>query len=411
MEHRNGIRSLNSETWYILAGWFLFQFSFFGLWYTLFNLYLLRLGYSARFIGTIGGGALLIFALMCVPAGLLGARYGSRRTMIIGLLICLSFRTLLLAGPSGQNSLGTAWLLTAYFCSALGSSIYMVNSVPALSAATNEQTRGVAFSAYTAAAGLGTFTGSLVGGIVPGVASRVSGGGLADPGPYRGALFLVPLLMLASAALATCVRGEALERTTGSEPSVPAQAKPWSLIIGMALVWLLFQAARGPVFSFYNVYLDRGLGVPVSMIGSVMAFANLVSIPAILAAPVMAKRVGRVPLVKISMLAVAAGCLLLSVQNRWTAAAAYAVILVALGVAGATYTPLSQDAVGKPHRAVMSGFINHTSALGMTVMTFGGGVIIDALGFKSLFLCAAALPVLSIALYSLSSCGRARPVP
>ena len=164
--------------------------------------------------------------------------------------------------------------------------------------------------------------------------------------------------------------------------------------------------SRGPVFSFYNIYLDSRIGVPVSVIGTVMAISSLLSIPAILTAPALARKVGRVLLVKISMIAVAGGCALLSVETLWTAALAYVVVTAALGAAAATNTAFSQEIVGRQHRAVMSGFMAHATALSWAIMTFGGGVIIDVLSYKTLFMCAALLPMVSVGIYSALSFGR-----
>jgi hypothetical protein len=74
MQYCRDIRSLGSQVWLLLTGWFVFRFSFFGLWYTVFNLYLVRLGYDTRLIGTVNAGAFLTYALMCVPAGMIGTR-------------------------------------------------------------------------------------------------------------------------------------------------------------------------------------------------------------------------------------------------------------------------------------------------------------------------------------------------
>jgi hypothetical protein len=53
-----------------------------GVYAVLLNLYLLRLGYDARFIGQVNSFGLLTFALVSLPAGLLGSRWA--RQHIIG---------------------------------------------------------------------------------------------------------------------------------------------------------------------------------------------------------------------------------------------------------------------------------------------------------------------------------------
>ena len=251
--YRRELNRIGAEAWFVLAGWFVFQFAFSGLWFTLFNLYLVRLGYTARFIGSLHGTASFAFALMSVPAGLLGARLGSRKMMIAGLCITAVFRILflVLTGPANPGDFSALWPMTTYMAAALGSSIYMVNSVPALSAATDITTRGLVFSVSTAATGLGTFTGSLVGGIIPSAVSRLSRVGLSDPAPYRAALFLVPLLMIVSAGLVTLVRERTAEQSSATKAPASARTRPWGLIIGVSAIWFLLRASLGPVFYFF----------------------------------------------------------------------------------------------------------------------------------------------------------------
>ena len=65
-----------------------------GVYAVLFNLFLLRLGYDPRFIGLINSAGLFTFAFTSLPAGLLGARYGSRRMLMVGVVAVLFGGTL-----------------------------------------------------------------------------------------------------------------------------------------------------------------------------------------------------------------------------------------------------------------------------------------------------------------------------
>ena len=51
-------------------------FAYFGIYSLLLNLYLLRLGYDAGFIGLISAIGQIVFALACIPVGRLGERFG-----------------------------------------------------------------------------------------------------------------------------------------------------------------------------------------------------------------------------------------------------------------------------------------------------------------------------------------------
>src|SRR5262245_29025890 len=56
-----------------------------GIYAVLLNLFLVRLGYGPEQIGLINAAGMLTFALACLPAGVIGARWGSRQIMVLGL--------------------------------------------------------------------------------------------------------------------------------------------------------------------------------------------------------------------------------------------------------------------------------------------------------------------------------------
>jgi len=65
----------------------LIGFTMNGIWAVLFNLYLLRLGYTPEFIGLVHAVSMFVFAMFCLPAGALGTKWGSRRMLIISVLM------------------------------------------------------------------------------------------------------------------------------------------------------------------------------------------------------------------------------------------------------------------------------------------------------------------------------------
>jgi MFS family permease len=60
-----------------------------GLNSVVFNLYLLRLGYDAAWIGFISAVGTAVFGLACIPIGRLSVRFGLVRTMRTGMLLIL----------------------------------------------------------------------------------------------------------------------------------------------------------------------------------------------------------------------------------------------------------------------------------------------------------------------------------
>jgi len=62
-----------------------FGFGYMGVAAVLFNLYVLRLGYTVEFLGILGGIGFAVYALVSLPAGAIGARIGLRRAVSLGI--------------------------------------------------------------------------------------------------------------------------------------------------------------------------------------------------------------------------------------------------------------------------------------------------------------------------------------
>ena len=69
-------RILNRNFLLYMGGWAVTAFAYFGILGVLFNLFLLRLGFGAEFIGVLTGSGQLAWALCALPAGLYVRRFG-----------------------------------------------------------------------------------------------------------------------------------------------------------------------------------------------------------------------------------------------------------------------------------------------------------------------------------------------
>ncbi|MDQ5850840.1 MAG: hypothetical protein M3380_01985, partial [Chloroflexota bacterium] len=99
----------------------LFGFTIFGGIYSLLlNLYLLRLGYGAAFVGIVNAAGMLALALFALPAGLLGTRWGSRRALLAGLCLILTGLGPLPLAELLPAPVRAAWLLGTYMLAWLG---------------------------------------------------------------------------------------------------------------------------------------------------------------------------------------------------------------------------------------------------------------------------------------------------
>jgi MFS family permease len=365
-----------------------------------FNLYLLRLGYGPQFVGLIQATGMATWALLSLPAGRLGMRWGCRRAMLRGLVLtsagwalCSQAELLALPWRSG-------WLLATYALVSVGVALYYVNFAPFLMGHTALADRDQAFSATVALDPVGGFIGSLMGGLLPGLYAGLLGGATSAPGPFRFSL-LTSVLVLAPAIFllrATSDRrtGDPQPTTRDPEPATrnpepTARVAPGTLIAAAATCLAVWLAGRCTIDAFFNVYLDSALAVPTAQLGALRAAGQLVAAPAVLSMPFLVRRWGQTRLITLGGLGAALGLALIALAPYWsTAGAGLMVIAACFSTTNATLIVYTLEIVAPGWRETMSGALNAAGGVGRATMAFFGGYAILSIGYRGLFLVGAA---------------------
>jgi MFS family permease len=385
-----------------------------GVYAVLLNLFLVRLGYRPESIGLVNAAGTLTFALSSLPAGALGARWGSRRMLLIGLGLMLAGSVLLPLADTFAPARRLAWLLANDIVLYLGLALYFVNTAPYVMEVVGAQQRNQIFSFQTALLSLASFVGSLAGGFLPPVIATLLGVPAGHPAPYRYALIVAGLALLpAMFAIRAAPHGVKTREETPVALSAaappPAAARPiLGLLATIALVRLLQVSGLATTSTFFNVYLDSALLVPTAQIGTIIAIGRLLGVPAALTTAALAARFGNRRVVIGASIGTALSLLPLALIPHWGAAG-----LSFIGVVGFSWIRYAAslvyflELVPPARRATVSGVAEMAAGVCFTVMTFGGGYMIALLGYRSLFLAGAALTGLSALAFWLSFRGRA----
>lgn len=380
-----------------LVCWALSAFSYFGIYMVVFNLYLLRLGYGPEFIGAVIGVGSLAAAVVCLPVGVLGRRWGLRRTIAIGMGILLAGLSLLLLVELVPAAWRSSWILFTSTLSSSGAAPLVVAGIPFLMASTGTEERGLVFSLLNAVLVLPGFLGNLVGGTLPGLFSRLLGVSLDDPAPYWASLIVPAIGYLAMLLVFLATREVRIGEPEASR--VRGRASPTQLIVIMALFYLLRSGGQGAVLSFFNVYLDASLHQSASLIGLLLAVAQLVAFPMSLVAPLLLARWGTFRSVIVGSIGIIVVLLLFGMIPRWWAAGAG---LLCIGVANALFSPAfyiyQMETVSPEWRAVMSGAVWMGFHLGYSLTGFAGGRLIATVGYPRFFLLGTCLPAAAVLL-------------
>jgi MFS family permease len=407
----------------------LFAFGYAGVFMLLINLYLLRLGYGIEFVGIFGGAGLLTLALGAVPATIIGARLGSRRTLIVAMVFVIAGSALVLVSESLPPGLRPAWLLLTYITAWLGGALYIVNNPPFMMANTSPRERNHAFAVTNAVLPLAGFAGTLVAGMLPGLLAGPLQVSLDSPAPYRLALWLSVLCYLLSLLVLLLTHDQASvvpaaesedptsadKRTTKADAASTPHSFPYGLVAIMMLILFFRTLGESAVGGFFTVYLDTELRTPTSLIGLATALARLLAVPAALAVPLFIQRLGLARTFLISVMVISAGIVVLTLIASLPAVTIGLLCITAAGTISTTSLMLFHQQIVRPEwRTAMSGGVSIAQGISMAIVTFAGGFIIAAWGFRNFFLSSAALSLVAIALfwaYFRNSERAAAPVP
>lgn len=405
------LRALGPSVWLYLLSVALVGFALDGgVYAVLLNLFLRRMGYGPELIGVVNSVGTLAFALTSLPAGALGARWGSRPVMLAGIAIMAVSTLLLPLADTLAPAWQLPWLLGNSVVVYLGLALFFVNTAPFVMEMTPPERRAEVFSLQTALLSLAAFAGSLIGGALPPAFGAAVGVTLDQPAPFRYALLVAGLALIpatlaihAARPSASGVPYAAQDVATPASPAVVAARSLFGVLALIALVRLLQVAGIGATTTFFNVYLDAELLVPTAQIGVIIATARLLGVPAALATAALTKRYGNRAVVIGASLGSALSILPLALVPHWAAAG-----LGFIGVVGLSWIRYASslvfflELVPPSRRALASGVTEMAGGLCFTLLTFGGGYMIALLGYQSLFLTGAAITALSALVFWLA---------
>jgi MFS family permease len=266
-----------------------------GIYSVILNLYILRLNFGPEFVGQVNSVANLVFAFGSLAAGWLGTRWGARRIMILGLAVTATGALAVPMADVVSSTWRAPWVFITFTVAYSGLSLYYVNSGPYLLKATRVEARGNVFAFQSALSSIASFAGGLLGGLMPALFAAFLGVTLMQPAPYRMPLVLVGVIVLI--ALGVTLQTRDAEEDQPLEVRAPAGGAPtvtsaYGLIIFMAAVRFLQVACVGVAITFFNVYMDSGLGVATAQIGIIAASARLFAVPMALLGPSLSRRLG-----------------------------------------------------------------------------------------------------------------------
>jgi predicted MFS family arabinose efflux permease len=168
----------------------------------------------------------------------------------------------------------------------------------------------------------------------------------------------------------------------------------------MSLVVLLSIIGEGAANTFFNVYLDMGMAVATAQIGMLSAVARLLALPATMAMPLLAARIGKGRTILCGYVAMALCLLPMALLSHWLAVGGgFIGVVMFASFSRPAFITFQQESVRPRWRTAMSGATNMTAGLGLAAAASCGGYLVTAVGYHGLFLVGAAISLAGMLMF------------
>jgi MFS family permease len=301
---------LGSAYWRLLLSEGFFDFGM-SVFFFLYNLYLLKLGFRENFLGlmsgfmtaaNIAGSILSVFAIQ---------RFGMRRTLMVSFTLVAGLSALRAVATSGPALLVLAALAGLVF------SAWPVALAPVIASVTSEKSRARGFS-FVCASGvaIGIF-GSLAAARLPGWILQLHWAS-SDIASYRASLLIGCAIVLLS--LWPLAR---VKLSVAPPLSDRRLHRPSPVVLRFLIAILVWNLGTGVFNPFTSVFFAR-IRMPLERIGDVFSVSQLAQVVAILCAPFIFRRFGTVRAIWGMEMVTALGLIALATSGGpWWAATAY----------------------------------------------------------------------------------------
>jgi predicted MFS family arabinose efflux permease len=276
-------RAPEGEFWALVLAALLFNFGV-SVFFFLYNLLMLDLGFRERSLGVLASAMALGSMAGTIPMGIIAQRFGLKRVLTVCLLLLavgFGARVFLFWYPA---QLAFAFFDGVMLCG------WVVCISPAVANVVEEEKRPFAFSVLFAVAVATGSLGGAVGGNMPGwwqtFGAHWAGIAVSSVEAKRATLLVACALTALAAWPVTRLHGGAAAQF------LRRLQRPSPFLLRFLLANACWAAAVGAFNPFTNVFFVRYLGVPTAHLGNFFSIAQLLQAGAVLLMPFVLRRTG-----------------------------------------------------------------------------------------------------------------------
>jgi predicted MFS family arabinose efflux permease len=232
--------------------------------------------------------------------------------------------------------------------------------------------------------GLGTFVGTVIGGLLPGLFALVLSQTLDAPRPYGVALWVGAVLSVA--ALVPLLRVGELEQQAAQEQTEAHGPFP---VLAVALMVLHVYLSHGgwairQVFS--SAYMDTVLLLPAAAIGLITGMGQFVAVLTPLLNPRLSRRWGDGWTLMVTALGIGLSLLPMALISHWSAVAVASIGVLSLSALWMPALHVFQMEQVEPRwRSLAYGAVATAMGLSFGSASLVGGYIVAAMGYRAVF--------------------------
>ncbi|WP_316571526.1 MFS transporter [Neobacillus sp. YIM B06451] len=287
-----------------------------GIFIVIYNFYVRELGYSESVNGQIISMASLATAIVLVPAGIIGDKFGRKRVIFTGILV--SGTLLIMRALAADETM----LVYLAFAAGLSGAFLQVSGIPWLAENSDPSQRVNLFSLHFALMTAASVIGNMLGGIL----TDFFGLFFTSLESLRITLLIGAAIYLGGAIPAFKFRTPAnrMEKPQIDEAGRKKAAFNWSgfkIIALFAIAQMLIGFGAGLVIPYLNLYFAGRFSASTSTTGFIISLGQAATAFAMIIGPKVVKRVGEVRAVVILQLLSLPFLLLTAyTENLWLAA-------------------------------------------------------------------------------------------
>ena len=384
------VPGLNGQVLLFLCHSLLFHIALLGIADILLNFYLVSIGYEAASISLLQAIPKLSGFVVGLPIGMIANRVGNRRLIVLstlGLALSVALTAL-------TQSLPVIALSRLLWGASFGANL--VVKPPFMVTLTDRSEHSAQFAYHNLVAMFAVALGSVVGGMLPLLASQaLSIAGTAQglpqemPAAYRASILCAAILLLLSAAPILALRerrGDAARAGVVTRGGIWRSA-PWRRVLRLTLPLLVFGISGGLTFPFFNLIFRQLFGLADSAVGGVIGLGWVAMGLTPLLNPRVEARLGRARALTALMLVSAVAFVGLSAAQGLAAALVFYVFAIGIrNTMQPLFQPLLMDSLATDYHNIASSVGLAMWNLGWFASTFSFGFLQATIGIRNIML-------------------------